>query len=297
MLTFIKRTATSWQHDNGTVKSSFGGGIPVTNDTENTIVFQLPNGTNFPIKSVLITDCKIIDKTDGDAEYTFATTTEFWDKLEELNYPFINTGGGGGGGATNLGYTPSASNGIVTSSTGTDATIPLANGTNAGLSENNVTDWEKSFLLTAGGLNLADYAKLDTSSLENYTTTTDMNALLADKEDKTDWIDISSSATIVGWSAYTTKVVKYKLENKMVVFFVNIEGTSNSQTTTLDLGMNVVEGMRFLTVAQNNGTREAGAGIITSGTSLIDFKRTFPGTTYSSTGNKTVNFTQHFEIA
>lgn len=314
MLTFIKRTATSWQHDNGTVKSSFGGGIPVTNDTENTIVFQTPNGTNFPIKSVLITDCKIIDKTDGDAEYTFATTTEFWDKLEELNYPFINTGGGGGGGATNLGYTPSASNGIVTSSTGTDATIPLANGTNAGLSENNVTDSEKSFLLTAGGKDLAVYATasavataigeaLDSANtytdnaLENYTNTTDLNAALGLKEDKTDWVDISSSATIVGWSAYTTKIVKYKLENKMVVFFVNIEGTSNSQTTTLDLGMNVVEGMRFLTCSMNGGTREIGAGSITSGTSLIDFKRTLTGTAYSSTGNKAVNFTQHFETA
>jgi len=116
MLTFIKRTTTSWQHDNGTVKSSFGGGIPITNDTENTIVFQLPNGTNFPIKAQLIPDCKIIDKTDGDAEYTFSTTTEFLDKLEELNYPFINTGGGGGAG-TNIGFTSDKTSGTITSST------------------------------------------------------------------------------------------------------------------------------------------------------------------------------------
>lgn len=37
------------------------------------------------------------------------------------------------GGVTDLSYTPSPTNGIVTSSNGTDATIPLANGTNAGL--------------------------------------------------------------------------------------------------------------------------------------------------------------------
>jgi hypothetical protein len=37
------------------------------------------------------------------------------------------------GGATDLSYTASPTNGIVTSSTGTDATIPLADGTNAGL--------------------------------------------------------------------------------------------------------------------------------------------------------------------
>jgi hypothetical protein len=40
---------------------------------------------------------------------------------------------GGGGGATNLGYTASPTDGTVTSSTGTDATLPLADGTNAGL--------------------------------------------------------------------------------------------------------------------------------------------------------------------
>ena len=40
---------------------------------------------------------------------------------------------GGGGGATNLGVTASPTGVTVTSDTGTDAAIPLANGTNAGL--------------------------------------------------------------------------------------------------------------------------------------------------------------------
>lgn len=39
----------------------------------------------------------------------------------------------GGGSGANLSYTPSPTNGIVTSDSGTDATIPLADGTNAGL--------------------------------------------------------------------------------------------------------------------------------------------------------------------
>ena len=34
---------------------------------------------------------------------------------------------------TDLGYTPSPTNGLITSSTGTDATIPVVNSTNAGL--------------------------------------------------------------------------------------------------------------------------------------------------------------------
>lgn len=40
---------------------------------------------------------------------------------------------GGPGGSTNLSYTASATGGLVASSTGTDATLPLSDGTNAGL--------------------------------------------------------------------------------------------------------------------------------------------------------------------
>lgn len=45
----------------------------------------------------------------------------------------VNTATPGGGGSTNLGYTAAAGNGVVTSDTGTDATIPAATNTNAGL--------------------------------------------------------------------------------------------------------------------------------------------------------------------
>lgn len=69
-----------------------------------------------------------------------------------------------GGGATNLTYTPSATNGIVNSDTGTDATIPLANGTDAGLSLNDYTTAEKSKLAgvaTGATANSSDATLLD----------------------------------------------------------------------------------------------------------------------------------------
>lgn len=50
-----------------------------------------------------------------------------------------------GGGATNLSYTASPTNGTVASDSGTDATIPLADGTNAGL----ITPAEKTSISTA----------------------------------------------------------------------------------------------------------------------------------------------------
>jgi len=51
-----------------------------------------------------------------------------WRKIAEQESVDVSVGG-----ATNLAYSPGATNGVVTSDTGTDATIPAANGTNAGL--------------------------------------------------------------------------------------------------------------------------------------------------------------------
>ena len=54
--------------------------------------------------------------------------------IEVLNNgKIIEVLAGGGGGATNLAYTASPTNGIVTSGTGTDATIPAGSTTNASL--------------------------------------------------------------------------------------------------------------------------------------------------------------------
>jgi len=64
------------------------------------------------------------------------------------NYVEINTPTG----TTNLNYTPSATDGTVTSSTGSPATIPLANGTNAGL----MTPAEKTKLTNTSGSNNGD---------------------------------------------------------------------------------------------------------------------------------------------
>lgn len=57
---------------------------------------------------------------------------EILKQLERLD-GILASGGGGGSGTTNLGYTAAAANGVVTSSTGTSATITLVDATNAGL--------------------------------------------------------------------------------------------------------------------------------------------------------------------
>lgn len=61
----------------------------------------------------------------------------------------LYSGIGGGGSGTNLAYIASPTNGLVTSDTGTDATIPLADGTNAGL----MTAAEKTKVGNTSGTN------------------------------------------------------------------------------------------------------------------------------------------------
>ena len=69
-------------------------------------------------------------------------------------------------GVTNLNYTPSATNGTVTSDTGTDATLPLADSTNSGLLK--PADFDKfSHLTIAGAVLNIDGNSATASSLNN----------------------------------------------------------------------------------------------------------------------------------
>ena len=61
-----------------------------------------------------------------------------------------------GSGTTNLSYTASPINGIIESDTGTNATIPLADGVNAGL----ITPAEKNILSNTSGTNTGDQTSI-----------------------------------------------------------------------------------------------------------------------------------------
>jgi len=160
MFQIIKRTSGFWHNFNGGAKEvNLSDFNVVLDDISQTYVIQSLNGSNIPNQAVGIADIEVIDETDASVVETFATVELLRVRLEDLGYtpylvsgfsqdivdalnganapdagnPFATMDDLGGGGATNLGYTPSPTNGIVTSDTGTDATIPLADATNAGL--------------------------------------------------------------------------------------------------------------------------------------------------------------------
>ena len=119
----------------------------------------------------------------------------YWSTADDTLYVWNNDGAVwidlGASGVTNLGYTASSTNGVVTSNTGANATIPLANGSNAGL----MTAAEKTVVGNQSGTNTGDNAtnsqysglvsNVTTNLAEGATTTTTVKVTSSDGTDAT----------------------------------------------------------------------------------------------------------------
>jgi len=81
-----------------------------------------------------------------------------------ININKVTSGGSGGGGATDLSTTQTATNFTINSDTGTDAVVPLGNGTLAGATLNDYTTAEKNKLTAITGTNTGDNATNTTSN-------------------------------------------------------------------------------------------------------------------------------------
>ena len=114
-------------------RSTNSDGVYATTTNGNALALRVPStGTPFLIKGTR--GATVVYKVNHLGELTATKIVkEGGSPSEYLMADGSTTTGSPGGGATNLGYTPSATNGVVTSDTGTDATIPLADATNAGL--------------------------------------------------------------------------------------------------------------------------------------------------------------------
>lgn len=107
--------------------------------------------------------------------------------------------GGGGGGATNLAVTASPTGVTVTSDTGTDAAIPLANGTNAGLMAP-AQHTKLGDLPTAGDLAAALNGKADSSHTHSIGNVTGLATALDGKAAKAASGTVGASAVTIGLS-------------------------------------------------------------------------------------------------
>lgn len=115
----------------------------------------------------------------------------------------------------------------------------------------------------------------------------------------TPWIDFSEQSTIVGWSSYTTKIIRYKqVGNTIFVHFV-IQGTSNSTSTTFTLPYSPKSGISVVTNisgAVNNTANNIAWITLTSGSNVVTFLLGTGATAWTNTGTKGIQGQFFYEI-
>ena len=90
----------------------------------------------------------------------------------------------------------------------------------------------------------------------------------------TPWIDFSEQSTIVGWSVYTIKRIRYKVVGNIVYIMYAIEGTSNSTSTSFTLPIiSKNASIVFMTYAADNGVAQIALGSSSGSVNSIIFQR------------------------
>ena len=115
--------------------------------------------------------------------------------------------------------------------------------------------------------------------------------------DPTDWIDYSATSTIVGWSSFTTKVIKYRIIGKQVFVIFSLDGTSNNTATTFTLPNTALTYNELAGRFVNNGVLTAGYTRISSASNVITFLSLISSATWTASGNKGVTGQFFYDIA
>lgn len=115
--------------------------------------------------------------------------------------------------------------------------------------------------------------------------------------DPTDWIDYSATSTVVGWSSFTNKVLKYRIIGKQMFVIFSIDGTSNNAATTFTLPNNSLNFNQLSGRFVNNGTLTAGFSSIQTASNIVTFYVSISSTTWTASGTKTVSGQFFIEIA
>ena len=115
--------------------------------------------------------------------------------------------------------------------------------------------------------------------------------------DPTDWIDYSATSTIVGWSSFTTKVIKYRVIGKQMFILVSLSGTSNSTSTTFTLpNNNINQVLAAYAYDINNGTAVNGQISTSVNSNSVLIQQNFLST-WTASGTKSVYSEFFIEIA
>jgi hypothetical protein len=120
----------------------------------------------------------------------------------------------------------------------------------------------------------------------------------------TPWIDFSEQSTIVGWSAYTTKRIRYKVVGNIVYVNLTLDGTSNSTSTTFTLPyIPKITSQGIATLTSDNGASTiTGRFLLTASDITVICSRpssassVTPTQTWTASGNKIIIGQFFYEI-
>lgn len=105
------------------------------------------------------------------------------------------------------------------------------------------------------------------------------------------WVDYSGTSTVVGWSSFTTKNIRYSVNGNQVTVNYFIEGTSDATTITFTLpfsiGVNGVTPLQGITFGVNNGSAAVAQFALVGNTvTLSRFSAIGSTTSWANSGTK-----------
>lgn len=115
-------------------------------------------------------------------------------------------------------------------------------------------------------------------SVSNYVTGWSLNkvrdslaTLIAKKQDTAVWVDYSATSTITGWSAYTTKLIQYRIVGKVMQVMVQFEGTGTGTTVSFTLPNSATAWgtQYFILHTRNNTTQSASVATVAANGSTV----------------------------
>jgi hypothetical protein len=120
--------------------------------------------------------------------------------------------------------------------------------------------------------------------------------------DPTDWVDYSATSTIVGWSSFTTKRIRYRVIGKQIFVSYNLLGTSNSTSANFSLPFPILNNTELATpLVVNNGGYAlviadlSGGCFISSNTFGVRWAGSSTG--WTASGTKQISGQFFYEIA
>lgn len=142
---------------------------------------------------------------------------------------------------------------------------------------------------------------VDNTSDLNKPISTATQTALNGKITQNDWVDISLTSTISGFSTITTRTIEYLVTGDECTLMANVQGTSNSAVLTFTLPFNYTGLSNFIDLSArivSNGTPQNFGGMvrIIPNTNLVEVFINGNATGFATTGNKQAQLVIKFKI-